>query len=524
MRMVSSALFRRPAFRIGALAAVIASVVAGSASATGSSPTPRSALLPANDINWMVAEHTAPPYFDAPRNLHLGNTPDGKCGPGSRPEDSWQGRVPSKDFTDGRAAKGYTCNAVMVSHFGASGGYRVARYVDAQGHVCAFYDSTLLFPTDVANNNGMAGTYVLDMSNPRHPVLTANLDTPGMDTPHESLRLNAKRGLLVAEAGSPATQLGIVDVYSVKNDCRHPTFESSLPIGPFGHESGFSPDGRTFWASATAREGITALDLTNPALPQIIWHTETYGSHGMALSPDGNRLYLAAPCCNYFTAISGYGNDSRTGGLIILDVSKIQNRTIANPNASVPEISRITWPEISIPQNTIPVTIKHHKYLVEFDEFSSNVLQYDPESSVGAVRIINIDDERHPRIVSRIRLAVHNTAERESDQQNDPGATSGTQGYAAHYCAVPRQADPGILACSMILSGLRVFDIRDPLHPREVAYFNMPPSGGSHAMSAPAFDPAAGDIWYTDGASGFWDVHITNGAWPRWGRYPTPDF
>jgi hypothetical protein len=119
---------------------------------------------------------------------------------------------------------------------------------------------------------------------------------------------------------------------------------------------------------------------------------------------------------------------------------------------------------------------------------------------------------------------VHNTKERASSQQNDPGATTGTQGYAAHYCAVPRQKNPGILACSMILSGLRVFDIRDPRHPREVAYFNKPASGGSHAMSAPAFDPGRGDIWYTDGASGFYDVHVTNGAWPRHGSYPTPNF
>jgi hypothetical protein len=521
--MVSSSLFRRPSLRLGLLGAMVASTVVASTVATGAPRVPRSPLLPANDISWMVTEHNAPPYFDAPRNLHLGHTPDGKCGPGSRPEDSWQGRVPSKDYTDGRAARGYTCNAVLVSHFGNSGGYRVARYVDKHGHVCAFYDSTLLFPLDVVSKSDPAGTYVLDMDNPRHPVMTANLVTAGMDTPHESLRLNTRSGLLVAESGSPATQLGIVDVYSVANDCRHPTLESSLPIGPFGHESGFSPDGRTFWATATAREGITAIDLRNPQFPQIIWHTESYGSHGMAVSPDGNRLYLSAPCCNYFTAISGYGTDSRTGGLIILDVSKIQNRTISSPNATVPEIARITWPEISIPQNSIPVTIHHHKYLIEFDEFSSNVLQYDPESSVGAVRVIDIDNERHPRIVSRIRLAVDNTAERETDQQNDPGAQTGTQGYATHYCAVPRQVDPGILACSMILSGLRVFDIRDPLHPREVAYFNMPPSGGSHAMSAPAFDPARGDIWYTDGASGFWAVHITNDAWPRWGAYPTPN-
>jgi hypothetical protein len=513
---------RRPSLRTGLVAATIASVAA----ATGAVAVQRTTHAPANDIGWMAAEHQLadpPSTFDMSRDLNLGHTPDGKCGPGSHPETSWQGRVPAKDYTSGRAAKGYTCNTTEVSHFGNSGGYRVARYVDTHGHVCAFYDSTLLFPTDAAAGNP-AGTYALDMDNPRKPTMTANLTTPAMDTPHESLRLNSKRGLLVAEAGSPATQVGIVDVYSVKDDCRHPVWESTLPIGPLGHESGFSPDGKTFWATATARQGITAIDLTDPTAPQIIWHTEDYGSHGMAISPDGKRAYLASPCCSYFTAISGYGPDSRSGGVIILDVSKIQNRTISSPNASVPEIARITWPEISIPQNVIPVTIKGHKYLVEFDEFSSNVLQYNPQSAVGAARIINIDDEHDPYVVSRIRLAVHNNKERASAQQNDPGATSGTQGYAAHYCAVPRQKDPGILACSMILSGLRVFDIRDPKHPREVAYFNKPASGGAHAMSAPAFDPGNGDIWYTDGASGFYDVHVTNDAWPRLGSYPTPNF
>jgi hypothetical protein len=507
---------------VAAAVALVAPLAIGTSAAVGSSSHGVTRHL--NDISWMLTEHPVnPPYFDAARGLHLGHTPPADCGPGSRPETSWQGRVPAKDFTDGRAAKGYTCNTEAVSHFGSSGGYRTARYVDKHGHVCAFYDSTLLFPTDAAQGKP-PGTYVLDMTNPRKPVMTANLTTPAMDTPHESLRLNSARGLLVSDAGSPATQVGIVDVYSVAQDCRHPTFESSLPIGPLGHESGFSPDGKTFWATATARRGITAIDLSNPALPRILWHTESYGSHGMAISPDGKRAYLASPCCSYFTAISGFGNDSRTGGVIILDISSIQNRTISNANASVPEIARITWPEISIPQNVIPVTIRGHKYLIEFDEFSSNVLQYNPDSAVGAARIINIDDERHPKVISHLRLAVHNPKERASAQQNDPGASTGTQGYAAHYCAVPRQNNPGIVACSMILSGLRVFDIRDPYHPREAAYFNMPPSGGAHAMSAPAFDPAAGDIWYTDGASGFWNVHVTNGAWPRHGAYPTPNF
>lgn len=519
MTFHSSALGRRRV-RLGLTAATVVSLVAGGSAAFGSSSTRRAV---ARQVGWMTAGDFAVPYLDAPRDLALGHTPQARCGPGSLPETSWQGRVPAADVASGRAAKGYLCNAALVSHFGASGGYRVARYRDAHGHTCAFYDSTALFPSNVAAGQP-AGTYVLDMTNPTKPVMTDNLVTPAMDTPHESLRLNTVRGLLVADAGSLVTQAGVVDVYSVKDDCRHPTLESSLPLGVLGHESGFSPDGRTFWATATATQGITAIDLTNPALPQIVWRTTDYGSHGMAISADGNRAYLASPCCNYATAITGAGSDSRFGGVVILDISKIQNRTLSGPAQALPEIGRVTWPEISIPQNVIPVSINNHPYLIEFDEFSANNVQYDPQAAVGAARIIDIADPTQPRVISRIRLAVHNTRQRESDQQNDPGANSGALGYSSHYCAVPRLNDPGILACSMILSGLRVFDIRDPLHPREVAYFNKPPAGGSSALSAPAFDPGRGDVWYSDSASGFYAVHLTNGAWPRSGAYPTPNF
>jgi hypothetical protein len=70
------------------------------------------------------------------------------------------------------------------------------------------------------------------------------------------------------------------------------------------------------------------------------------------------------------------------------------------------------------------------------------------------------------------------------------------------------------VACSFITSGLRIFDIRDPKHPREVAYFNKPTSAGSHAMSAPAWDVLHGQVWYSDSNSGFYAVQLTNGI-PR---------
>jgi hypothetical protein len=442
----------------------------------------------------------------------LPSTPRARCDRGSLPETGIQGRVPASDYASGRASKGYTCNARVVGHYGTNGGFRVERYVDRAGHVCAFYDSTLLFPRDVTDDT--PGTYVLDMKNPRHPVRTAVLRSPAMITPHESLRLNARRGLLAAVAGSATAQVGVVDVWSVRDDCRHPVLQSSLPVTLLGHEGAFSPDGRTYWAATTFMAGLTAVDLTDPTQPHVLWRSTSLVVHGLTLSYDGTRAYLARmPDDATFPGETTQGG----GGMTVLDVSQVQRR-VANPQVTV--LGSATWPEVTIPQNAIPVTIKGRHYVIEFDEYDTNVYQYTPEENVGAVHVLDVTDERRPRLVSRIRLEAHNLPARKVEG-GDPGATTVGQGYAAHYCEVPARHDPGILACSMIASGLRVFDIRDPLHPREVAYVNQPvvaarnpARAGAYAMSAPAFDPRTRQVWYSDSNSGFWAVALSPAAWP----------
>ncbi|MGZ6792932.1 MAG: hypothetical protein ACXVFV_08255, partial [Mycobacteriales bacterium] len=183
------------------------------------------------------------------------------CDRGSLPERT-QGRAPGSDLASGRYAKGYRCNLTQIGHLGATGGYRVERYVDRAGHECAYFDSTLLFPSNVPDQKAEGpGVYVLDVSNPAHPVHTDSLVTPAMLSPHESLRLNQKRGLLVADMASPATEPGFVDVYDVTKDCRHPVLQASSPMGVFGHEGGFSPDGNTFWVESLYFHTIAAVDL-----------------------------------------------------------------------------------------------------------------------------------------------------------------------------------------------------------------------------------------------------------------------
>jgi hypothetical protein len=443
-------------------------------------------------------------------------TPQAPCGPGAREETSIQGRVPQRDYDTGRVDRGYRCNTEQVAHQGETGGFKVQRYRDDSGQVCAFYDSTLLFPKDVLMNAAKGlGVIVLNMSDPSHPRKTAELVSPAMQSPHESVLVNNRRGLLAAVLGNAATNVGVLDVYDVSQDCRHPQLLSSTPTAVLGHESGWAPDGKTFWASSTGGQTLTAIDVSDPAAPKPVFFQQGVNYHGLRLSDDGRTMYVAE-----------IGNPTdgsfASGGLRILDVSEVQDR---EPDPQVQIISELDWPERSIPQVAEPFTRDGHPYLLEVDEFANYNFTSGADQSdapVGAARIIDIADPANPRVVSNLRLAVHQPSARKSSQQNDPGATSPVQGYAGHYCSLPRRTDPKLVACSMILSGLRIFDISDLQSPVEVGYFNKPVRPGSkpdnptaeggYAMSQPAWDIANRQVWYSDGNSGFYAVRLTNGV------------
>ena len=44
-------------------------------------------------------------------------------------------------------------------------------------------------------------------------------------------------------------------------------------------------------------------------------------------------------------------------------------------------------------------------------------------------------------------------------------------GYSSHYCTADNPDNTQYLACSYFEAGLRVFDIRDPYRPKEIAYY-----------------------------------------------------
>jgi hypothetical protein len=495
----------RVAWLVPAVFAASAAAVAISAGSGSASSGP---LLPLNDLQPVLGlviggQTPAQAPLQDPPAPPLDPVSAAVCGTGSHPLVGEQGRVPASALFSAAGREGYTCNVSLVSHYGSSGGYKVWRYVDQEGHVCAFYDTALLYPLNLISLSGPAstGVVVLNMANPADPVQTDTLTSLPMLSPHESLILNYKRGLLAADLGNPATYPGLMSIYNVKQDCLHPTLDSTYLAARFGHESGFSPNGDTFWITGAA-EGLAAVDVSNPMHPHTIWQGNEF-VHGVSISNNGDTAYAADPI---------------NGELTTLNISQIQNRV---PNPKVTEISRLTWNSVSIPQNSDPIQINGHPYLLEFDEFG---FRFNAGvGDVGAVRIIDISDPAHPRVVSNIRLAINQPAARDAAVLDPQPLDLPLLGYSAHYCAVPKEVDPGIVACSFTNSGLRIFNIQNPLHPREVAYYIAPEkrtlanglSGSNFAVSEPAFDPSTREVWYTDASSGFYVLQLGKSVWPK---------
>lgn len=465
--------------------------------------------LPANDLESMLALTGAQRADETPpRNVPgpaLQPVPRARCDERSRPLDGIQGRVPSEAIDSPAAAQGWTCNVTEVARHETPGGFRVWRYEDRQDNTCAYYDTSLSSPANVASLAGgpSPGVVVLDMSDPSRPEQTALLTTPGMLAPHESLNLNRRRGLLAAEVGNGLTLPGSVDIYDISQDCRYPQLLSTMP-NQTGHESGFTKDGNTLYVAGGAGY-ITAIDVSDPSRPRELWRGAYY-SHGLNLSDDGRTLYQTDPI---------------NGNLGILDVSEIQAR---KPDPQVRETTRISWDSVSIPQNTVPLTIDGRPHLLEFDEFAFRFNPPTVAHEVGAARLIDIGDPRRARVVSNLRLEV-NMRDTHRAVSGDPTPLSPGKafGYTGHYCAVPRTVDPEIVACSFTNSGLRVFDISEPRRPREVAYFVAPPKSGTAAgfqpgnlaLSQPAFDRERRQVWYSDATAGFYVLQLSRSAWPQ---------
>jgi hypothetical protein len=472
-----------------------------------------------------------------PRNVELA-----ECGPESYPEAALEGWVPNSDPS--YIQRGYRCNLELVGQLVEDGMSVSASWY---GH-CAYLDSGYLDSDPVFDK--YKGVKVIDASDPAHPILVQRLQTEGMETTLETLQIHQERGLMAAARGtegggfwtpgSPA-----FDIYDLKGDCAHPRLLFSGDMfDPPPHGSGFSGDGRTFYG--TGSFGMQAIDISDPTDPRKIadWNpAETdprfpaffHRAH-FAPGDPGNTAFLPVFTSGQSEA-NGWLLTSPRAGLMIADVSEIQAR---QPNPRVRPLRWLSWTD-GINAMTAPVgRIRGRTYAFTSDEFGSKSTVLEACANglppFGFIHVIDATDPSNARQVSTIRMQVNDPANC-PELLADP-LTNLTVGYSPHMCVVDKPVNTTALACSWESAGVRVFDVRDPLHPREIAYFNPPPrpetpttagwGGATKPVLAPSpfRDPNLPEPRFYRGSDGTWQLwtaseqnglmilRFTNGAYP----------
>jgi len=456
--------------------------------------------------------------------------PKARCGRTDRPETGLQGQTTPRERSSGDSERGYNCNLELVGQFQGEGAF--SQDGPAYSGDCAY------FATENRSGQEHPGVVVVDVSDTRHPRATAYLDdTPAGRNPHETLKVNDARKLLaVAENNGPGFA-----VYDLSADCRHPVLKSNVTIaGSQAHMGGWSPDGMTYYIGQANRGvggTLPVVDVSNPSSPKLLLSWKFAGDgrpHDVNLNAAGTRLYAGQP-----GTFGNTGSSKGPDGLVVLDVSDIQSR---RPNPQIRVISTLFWNDQGQVEQMFPFTRNGRQFVVSTDESGGaggagglRAACARRASPYGYAQIIDLTDETKPLLVAKLMLDVNAPANCDALLNDPADAGGGVPVYNCERCTVDRANNPTMLACGYQNAGLRVFDIRDPYHPTEVAYFkpravrkaSLPGSGSWTQGVDRTFDKISGfprfheiaasgtragemQIWFVSDGNGFQVARFTD--------------
>jgi len=426
-----------------------------------------------------------------------GSIPKAICGPSDHIETGLAGETTMLERFSGDSQTAYNCNLELVGQE-PQDTYQGAYSQDGPAYfdVCAYYG------TDRAAT--LQGIKVIDVSDPQHPVVSTQLtDTAAALAPHETVHVQG--GLLVAAQTTGPN----FAVYDVSADCAHPVLKGSINASSstFHHMGDFAPDGKTFYASQNGGASLYIFDVSDPAHPLALppWQFVGDGQpHSLDLIPDGFLPGVPGGTLAFVGQSGNFPFTARADGLVVLDVSDYQFRL---PNPQIRIVSKLFWPDQGGAESMIPVKIKGHPYIISTDESGGAggaggwvAACARGASAFGYPQIIDVADVTNPKIISKLRLEVSDPAncaallaETPPDVPGTaPGtnlpAISGTTNYSEEACVPDNPDNAKMLACGFQNAQLRVFDVSDPTHPKEIAYWKsgavrtkVLPSSGSWA-------------------------------------------
>lgn len=425
-----------------------------------------------------------------------GSVPKAICSPGDHTESGLQGQTTPQERSSGDSKTAYNCNLELVGQYQGEGNY--SQDGPTYFRDCAYYGTDRV--TDLQKHPGLT---VIDASDPQHPVASTFLDdTAAALAPHETPKVNAQRGLLaVGQYAGPNFA-----VYDVSTDCRHPVLKGSIDLpGSIGHQGNFAPDGMTYYLTQNFFDIGTSLyviDISDPSnlkelppwqyVPSPDNPTADGRPHEVWFNTDGTRMYVGQPgLFGNPLPILGPGPD----GLVIEDVTDYQLR---RPNPQIRIVSKLFWDDQGVAEPMYPFSSKGRKYVVSGDESGGNAGAGGPAAACargasphGYPNIIDVTDETNPKIVAKIKLEVNDPANCAVMLNDPPEVGGGIPAYNEERCVTDRANNPTMLACAFQFAGLRVFDIRDLSHPKEIAYWKPGGVGTAFLPGSLLWNPTA---------------------------------
>jgi hypothetical protein len=423
------------------------------------------------------------------------------CGPGDVAEPGIQGDVPKGTTPD------WNCGITAVGFLPGQSG-PLTRAGD-----CAYMGGTL-----------GGGVSVIDVSDPSAPEVVKVLPTSSRENlaavvTEDRAILATRHRDTVAQQGQVVGRDMLVDIWNVRN-CRDPQLLGTLRfptnnnvmgdflqageiMGPV-HNVMLNPSGTKVYGTEPFQEGDIS-NLDDPTTWKVRdlecavaaqHHTVYEGNESVCETQHDNYVYERQVAQDHELAFNDAGNRIYMGGimpyppggdeLLVVDMEESKPKVVGmakeTPGHSIDMAHAggkpflLSSAEVATPASTcVPDEYKTSRWLGFGD----------------SVWLTDVSDETNPKYITRLELAV-NKVENCTNQSN----------ASTHYHTVDDPSDTTFAMISWTSAGLRVWDVRDPAHPSEVAYFNH----GSGATD-PVYDSATHQIWYS-GGGGFWVLQL----------------
>jgi hypothetical protein len=457
------------------------------------------------------------------------------CGVRDLPEEGIQGDVSKADQTSGRAQSGYNCGLELVGHVGLGQDGRPNFNANmAWAGQCAYVSSAAgisVAPQTPQNPPPGSGVAVVRVDPDGTPHYVRTLRTPGAIATAETLNaVTTKDGrsiLVVGQYGNDV--LGgrkPMDVYDVSgSDCDRPKLLTTFWWPNNIHNLTLTQDARYVYATlplqaadlsglydGNPRTGVRYLGNIQNAMEGPLVATgpiadldDALPASVRALSHPANASHEAWPSADGSTLYVG-GQTPAFELLSILDMRPWLARTPSGKPKGPP---RLISQESGRGHSIRTATIGGRPYLLHSEEsvfgaaYGCLPQETAPFAGPAQPYLTDISDPAHPRTISEFGLGINQPA-------NCLQQLAAGENDSVHYHDVDDPNDTTFVMASMWNAGLRIFDVRHPDKPTEVAYFNP---GDVNRGAGVTLDQAWGHVRYVAERGQIWVATAYGGLW-----------